>query len=101
MEKSSKKPEWAVGDLVAWESQAAGSCRAKIGTIIVLPRPDIDQRTSASKVRIKVMASYPLNKESDIGKAKGAIRANGTQAEGRASFKSLRKPTAAEFAVIA
>lgn len=94
--KNQQNTEWKVGDLVAWESQAAGSWRTKIGKIVALPHPGTDQRTSASKVRIKVQASYPLTKEKDIGMAKGTIRAKTTQAEGRASVKQLRAPSAAE-----
>lgn len=94
--KNQQNTEWKVGDLVAWESQAAGSWRTKIGNIVALPHPDADQRTSASKVRIKVLVSYPLDKEKDIGMAKGAIRAKTTQAEGRASVKQLRFPSFAE-----
>lgn len=91
-----KNNDWKVGDLVAWESQAAGSWRTKIGKVVAIPHPGTDQRTSASKVRIKVLVSYPLAKEKDIGMAKGAIRAKTTQAEGRASVKQLRAPSAAE-----
>jgi len=91
-----KNTELKVGDLVAWESQAAGSWRTKIGKIVALPQPGEDQRTSASKVRIKVLVSYPLIAEKDIGLAKGAIRAKTTQAEGRASIKQLRTPSEAE-----
>lgn len=93
-------PQFQVGDLVAWESQAAGSWRTKIGKIVALPKPGEDLRTSASKVRIKVLASYPLVGEKDVGKAKGAIQAKTAQAEGRASIKILRTLTDAELAAV-
>jgi len=96
MKKAPMNIECKVGDLVAWESQAAGSWRTKIGRIVSIPHPNADQRTSASKVRIKVLASYPVSTEKDIGKAKGVIRAKTTQAEGRASIKQMRTPSAAE-----
>lgn len=92
--------EWKVGDLVAWESQAAGYWRTKIGRIVACPHPGADQRTTEGKYRIKVIASYPVGAEKDIGHAKWVIRAKTTQAEGRAGLKLLRAPTAAEMRAV-
>lgn len=100
MKKATKNNEWKIGDLVAWESQAAGSWRTKIGKIAAVPHPNADQRTSESKYRINVLASYPLNKEKDIGLANGFIRAKTTQSEGRAGINQLRTPSAAEYMAV-
>lgn len=59
----------AVGSIVAWESQAAGSWKTKIGRVVHLPREGaMDGRNTSSKYRILVLASYdlPTNKRGEM-----------------------------------
>lgn len=47
-----------VGDIIAWESQAAGSWKTKIGKIVQIPKVGADQRTSSAKFEVEILASY-------------------------------------------
>lgn len=47
-----------VGDIIAWESQAAGSWKTKIGKIVRIPKVGADLRTSRGKFEVEILASY-------------------------------------------
>ena len=94
----SKKKEWAVGDLVAWESQAQGSFKSKVGRITALPVPGAKLSTSAGKYQLDVIGSYPVRYKKDVGTAVGIKLKAGS---GRANLSALRELSVKERAAIA
>lgn len=93
-------PTFQIGDQVAWESQAAGSWKTKIGRVITMPKPGADARTTAGKVQLEVLASYPIDTNADIGLARSLTHAKAGRVFGRANPSSLRALMAAERKVL-
>ena len=48
----------AIGSILAWESQAQGSWKVKIGRVVGLPPVGADARTSSGKIALEILATY-------------------------------------------